>query len=145
MPRTRSKRTAKKIRFKDEFADNPNAILYTPVSRVPLGKSKEEKDEDKLAKTVRKLVVTLGQPELHKHVRDGIRLFNYMYNATKAAERGAMPPFPGLDIEPVTVTTTRKRGRLAMAVVEMMNTVILEQLRTKEFLSKIKRGGTETK
>lgn len=147
MPRTRSKRTAKKFDLVayNNAADKANKYLYTPVAYAHSGKSPAQRDEDTLTKTVRKLLDTVQMPELKKSARDGVRLFNYMYHATRAAERGAMPPFKGLELEPVTVTTTTKRGRRAMAVATLINDTIMSVLAAREMRSKGQGVVPETK
>jgi hypothetical protein len=85
--------------------------------------AKEKGIERRLAKTVRELVRAVDRVDLLPGVLDGIRVYNHLFDTTRAAEKISLP-FKGLTIEPTTISSTTKRGHRAIMVATLINKVI---------------------
>jgi len=96
--------------------------LYTPVCRVGADKSDLD-DEEILVKTVRRYF--RANPELKElapHVRGGVRLFNFLLEATKAADEVPVPR--GFTLSSAEVSTSTETGRQQIRVVEWITKVL---------------------
>jgi len=60
------------------------------------------------------------------YVRGGIRLFNYLFEAQKAAETGLPKSYT---LKPIEVETSSKRGDREIRVVEWICKILTEQLK----------------
>jgi hypothetical protein len=131
MPRTQLRRTV-------------NVPLYTPVSYAQVV-ADELAAENKLVKNLRNLLKS--RPDLQHlapFTRDGVRLFNYLFDSTRAAERVELP-VKGFQMLPVEVTTSTKRGKNVIAVSEFIMGIVSEQLAAQKVAGKIERVATNRK
>lgn len=92
--------------------------------------------EKRLVKHVRELLRETGNGNLVPAARDGVRLFNYLFDTTRAAEM-VTPPLPGLDVVPVEVSSTRARAQRAMAVCAMIEFAVKQGLAAGKLADKL--------
>lgn len=133
MPRTQSNPTVKHIKARrfdlvtfNDAADRACTPLYTPVSRIPA--KKVDSDETHLVKNIKTLLKSDPKTDhLVPYARDGFRLFNYLFDATRAAEKVEIP-VKGFTLLPAEVETTTERGYKVAAVSELIGKIVKEQL-----------------
>jgi hypothetical protein len=147
MPRTSISRT---VKTEPTLVNKP--IPYTPFSHIRKGAARaaaieaslEKALEKRLAKNVREMLRSrTATAHLAPFALDGVRLLNYLFDATHAAEK--VPLVRGFEVQPVTVSTTSKRGYNVVAVADILMVVLQEQLAAQKAAGKLQSVASDRK
>lgn len=97
--------------------------LYTPVTRIRENKTLEKAMEAKLVKSLQRYLGSHQQlAPLVPYTRDGVRLFNYLFDSTTAAEKVPCPK--GFVMLPVAVEPRTKRAEKVGQVVDEISRIV---------------------
>ena len=103
----------------------PKQPLYTPVYNLA-NHGKRVEGEDLLVKTLRKIFKEAGRQELVPFIRAGVRVFNYIYDAQRAAEE-TLPK--GFVLEPLVVTASTAKATGAARVANVISELLSAALK----------------
>jgi hypothetical protein len=88
--------------------------------------------ENHLVKNLRKVLLSRSATaHLAPYTRDGVRLFNFLFDATKAAETVELR-VKDFQLQPAEVTTSTKRGYNVVAVSEIILGIVSGELKSRE-------------